>query len=307
MSSGLEAHILDFVKTLYTAIGWPGVVLLMAIESAGIPVPSEVIMPFAGWFLVLDRGHGLGFVFLAAVLGALGNTIGSIVAYYIGAWGGRPLLERYGRLVLINHHDLDRADAFFQRRGGQAVLISRVLPVVRTFISFPAGIARMPIAPFTALTFAGSFVWSLGLAWAGYALGAHYTRIREVMRPFDYPIGAVILIAIVWFIWRHLRRGSGGASGPAGPGRGDELAPAAPTGSSIGLRSMVKGIQRRNSPRPAAAHPAFNGPHPPTRYNAQQAPHGSSPSPSSAPAPGRVANPIVGDEPSSKTDEGPAN
>ncbi|HEY8838639.1 MAG TPA: DedA family protein, partial [Dehalococcoidia bacterium] len=102
---------------MYSTIGWTGVVLLMAVESAGIPVPSEIIMPLAGWFLVQDKGHGFGFVLLAAGLGALGNTIGSVVAYYIGDYGGRPLLERYGRFVLITGHDLDRAERFFERRG----------------------------------------------------------------------------------------------------------------------------------------------------------------------------------------------
>ncbi len=178
----------------------------MALESAGIPIPSEVIMPLAGWFLVQDKGHGFGFVLIAATLGALGNTIGSISAYWIGDYGGRPLLLRYGRYLLISRHDLDRADAFFARRGGIAVFVSRVLPVVRTFISFPAGLARMRFDLFVALTFAGSFIWSFVLAWAGCLLGANYHRVRDVLRPFDYPIAALIVLAIAWFIWRHVRR-----------------------------------------------------------------------------------------------------
>jgi len=206
LSQHLEQSILDFVRNVYSAIGWPGVVLLMAVESAGIPVPSEVIMPLAGWFLVQDKGHGLGFVLLAGLLGGLGNTIGSVVAYWIGDYGGRPLLLRYGRYVLISTQDLDQADAFFAHRGGLAVFVSRVLPVVRTFISFPAGIARMRFDAFVLLTFAGSFIWSLILAWAGYLLGANYHRVRDVLRPFDYPIAALILIAIAWFIWHHIRR-----------------------------------------------------------------------------------------------------
>ncbi|HZQ36860.1 MAG TPA: DedA family protein [Dehalococcoidia bacterium] len=201
------------MRNVYGAIGWPGVVFLMALESAGIPIPSEVIMPLAGWFLVQDKGHGFGFVLLAAALGALGNTIGSIVAYWIGDYGGRPLLLRYGRFVLISRHDLDRADAFFARRGGIAVFVSRVLPVIRTFISFPAGLARMRFDLFVALTFAGSFIWSLILAWAGYLLGANYHRVRDVLRPFDYPIAALIVLAIAWFVWRHIRRAR--QAGPA--------------------------------------------------------------------------------------------
>ncbi len=179
----------------------------MAVESAGIPVPSEIIMPLAGWFLVQDKGHGFGYVLLAGVLGGLGNTLGSIVAYWIGDYGGRPLLERYGRYVLITRHDLDRADRFFELRGPLAVFVSRVLPVVRTYISFPAGIARMRFGLFVVLTFAGSFIWSLALAWAGYLLGKDWEKIRNVMRPFDYPIAAVILLAIAWFSGRQPRRG----------------------------------------------------------------------------------------------------
>lgn len=193
------------MRNVYSAIGWPGVVLLMALESAGIPIPSEVIMPLAGWFLVQDKGHGFAFVLIAGALGALGNAAGSVVAYWIGDYGGRPLLLRYGRFVLISRHDLDRAEAFFIRRGGVAVLVSRVLPVVRTFISFPAGLARMRFDLFIVLTFAGSFVWSLALAWAGYLLGANYHRVRDVLRPFDYPIAALIVLAIAWFVWRHIR------------------------------------------------------------------------------------------------------
>jgi membrane protein DedA with SNARE-associated domain len=177
----------------------------MAVESCGVPVPSEIIMPLAGWFLVQDKGHGFAFVLLAGVLGALGNTIGSVVAYYIGEFGGRPLLLRYGRFLLVTQHDIDRAERFFERRGPLAVLVSRVLPVVRTFISFPAGVARMGMGAFVVLTFAGSFVWSLGLAWAGYLLGSHWEDIRKVMRPFDYPIAAVIVLAIAWFVWHHIR------------------------------------------------------------------------------------------------------
>jgi membrane protein DedA with SNARE-associated domain len=181
-------------------------VLLMAVESACIPIPSEIIMPLAGWFLVQAKGHGFEWVLVAGALGALGNTIGSVVAYYVGAAGGRPLLERYGRFLLITTHDLDRADAFFARRGPLAVCISRVLPVVRTFISLPAGIARMRFGLFVVLTFVGSFVWSLALAWGGYALGQHWQRVSNAIRPFDYPILALIVLGIAWFIWRHVRR-----------------------------------------------------------------------------------------------------
>jgi membrane protein DedA with SNARE-associated domain len=184
---------------------WPGVVFLMAVESAAIPFPSEIIMPLAGWLLIADRGHGLEYVFLAGFYGALGNTIGSLVAYYVGAWGGRPFLERYGRWVLITHRDLAWADRWFGRYGETAVFVSRMLPVIRTFISVPAGIARMNVVRFTILSFIGSYPWSLGLAWAGYELGENWEDISTYIRPVAIPIGVVCLLAIAYFVFRRVR------------------------------------------------------------------------------------------------------
>jgi membrane protein DedA with SNARE-associated domain len=177
----------------------------MAIESACIPLPSEIIMPLAGWFLVDDRGLGQQWLFLAAFCGALGNLIGSLIAYAVGAWGGRPLLLRYGRYVLITRHEVEQAERWFARYGDWAVLVSRVLPVVRTFISLPAGIARMNIWRFSILTFVGSFPWSLGLAWAGFVLGENWERIRDWMRPADIPILIVLAALVAWYIYRRVR------------------------------------------------------------------------------------------------------
>jgi membrane protein DedA with SNARE-associated domain len=185
---------------------WPGVVVMMAIESAAIPLPSEIIMPLAGWMLVKDRGLGEEWLLLAAFCGALGNLLGSLLAYYVGAWGGRPLVLRYGRYLLISHHDLDLADRWFARYGNWTVFASRLLPVVRTFISVPAGVARMPIWQFSVYTFAGSFPWSLGLAWAGFVLGENWERIRDWMRPADIPIVIVVLILVGLYVYRHVRR-----------------------------------------------------------------------------------------------------
>jgi len=177
----------------------------MAIESACIPLPSEIIMPLAGWFLVDDRGLGAQWLLLAAFCGALGNLIGSLIAYAVGAWGGRPLLLRYGRYVLIPRHEVEQAERWFARYGDRAVLVSRVLPVVRTFISLPAGIARMNIWRFIILTFVGSFPWSLGLAWAGFVLGENWERIREWMRPADIPILIALAALVAWYIYRRVR------------------------------------------------------------------------------------------------------
>ncbi|MBI3953406.1 MAG: DedA family protein, partial [Chloroflexi bacterium] len=121
---------------------------LMALESANIPIPSEVIMPLSGWLLVREAGLGWGGVFLAGFYGGLGCTLGSLASYALGAWGGRPLLERYGRYILVTRHDLDRTDRWFARYGDAAVFFSRLLPVVRTFISLPAGISRVNLPRF---------------------------------------------------------------------------------------------------------------------------------------------------------------
>jgi membrane protein DedA with SNARE-associated domain len=202
----IDTSLISFIRHIYDLIGWPGVVVLMAIESAAVPLPSEVIMPLAGWFLVRSPGHPVWWILIAALLGALGNTLGSWLTYAIGALGGRPLLDRYGRYLLIDSGDLDTADRWFARRGKLAVFVGRLLPVVRTFISIPAGVARMDLTVFTVLTFTGSFLWSLVLAWAGYLLGANYDRIRQWVRPFDIPIAILIVLLIAWYIYRHLRR-----------------------------------------------------------------------------------------------------
>jgi membrane protein DedA with SNARE-associated domain len=206
---GIEDAILSFIENTYDVIGWPGVVLLSAIESMGIPLPSEIILPLAGWMLIKDEGHGWEWLFFAGFCGALGNTIGSVIAYYIGLIGGRPLIEKYGKYILISHHDLDLADRFFQRWGNWAVFGSRLLPVVRTFISFPAGIARMPIVQFIIYTFLGAFLWSLALAAGGYQLGENWEDLRRWMRPFDIPIIIITLILIGLYVYRHVKRAWG--------------------------------------------------------------------------------------------------
>ena len=201
----MEHQILDFIRHVYQILGWPGVVLLMAIESACVPLPSEIIMPLSGWMLIADKGLGVEYVVLAGLCGAVGNVIGSVIAYWVGAWGGRPFLHRYGKYVLVSHHDIEVADRWFDRYGDQIVFLSRLLPAVRTFISFPAGIARMKMGKFLLYSFLGSFPWSVGLAYGGYLLGQNWERIREVMRPFDIPILVIFLALVAFFIWRRIR------------------------------------------------------------------------------------------------------
>ena len=202
---GIETWFLEIITKVYDAMGWPGVVFLMAIESAAIPFPSELIMPLAGWLLIEAKGESAWMLGLAAFYGALGNLLGSWVAYWISLKGGRPLLKKYGRYVLLTQHDVDRAEQWFQKYGELAVFASRLLPVVRTFISIPAGIARMNIWKFSFYTFIGSYPWSLGLAYGGYKLGENWEDLRQVMRPFDFPIAAIMAVLVVWFIYRRIK------------------------------------------------------------------------------------------------------
>lgn len=202
---GLEQSILSFVQNIYQTIGWPGVFLLMAVESACIPLPSEIIMPLAGWMLIKDLNLGPEYIALAAAVGAAGNLAGSAATYLVGRAGGRRLAERYGRYVLISEHDLQLADGWFNKYGRGAAFFSRLLPIVRTFISLPAGIAKTPFARFCAYTFAGAFLWSGALAYGGFLLGQHWDEIRTTMSRFDVPIAVAIVALIAWFIVRRLR------------------------------------------------------------------------------------------------------
>lgn len=202
---GLENASIDFVRSLFDAVGWLGVVVAMAIESACIPLPSEVIMPLAGWLIVAERHLGWLGVIEASFWGAVGNLIGGTIAYAVGAIGGRWIVDRYGRYILISHHDLDRADSWFARRGELTVFISRFLPVARTFISFPAGVARMPIWRFLIYTFIGTFLWCIPLTAIGYYLGPQWDSFRNRSQYADDAIAVIIILAIIFFFWHRIR------------------------------------------------------------------------------------------------------
>jgi membrane protein DedA with SNARE-associated domain len=169
------------------------------------PPDAYLVMPLSGWMLVQQKGLGFSGLLLAGFFGALGNLLGSLAAYGAGAWGGRPFLERFGRYLLVTRQDLERADRWFARYGELAVLVSRMLPVVRTFISFPAGVARMDLPRFCLFTFVGSFPWSLGLAWGGYLLGQNWESLRRAMRPFDLPVLLALAALVALYLWVHLR------------------------------------------------------------------------------------------------------
>jgi membrane protein DedA with SNARE-associated domain len=202
------SHILEAVGAwivgIISAMGYPGVMLLMAIESASIPLPSEIIMPFSGYLVYTGRFS----LVAVATWGALGCNLGSVLAYEIGYFGGRPLVERYGRYIFLSRRELDVADRFFERRGALAVLIARLLPVIRTFIALPAGIARMPRLKFHIYTFVGSWPWCFMLAYVGMRLGERWEadpRLKTWFHRLDALILAVILLAIVYFVWSHIQ------------------------------------------------------------------------------------------------------
>jgi membrane protein DedA with SNARE-associated domain len=202
----IDRIVIPFLTTLYEALGYIGVMVAMAIESAMIPLPSELILPFAG-FLVSDPTaiepltNGPWNFWIVVVFATIGNTIGSAIGYGIGAWGGRPFLEKYGKYMLIRHHEIELADRFFERYGSATAFFSRLLPIVRTFISFPAGVARMNFTKFIIYSTAGAFIWSILLVQAGVVLGANWAEIREILQPFDLLIAFLVIALVVIFIW----------------------------------------------------------------------------------------------------------
>jgi membrane protein DedA with SNARE-associated domain len=198
--SALAAWIVAVISTT----GYFGIVVLMAIESACIPLPSEVIMPFAGYLVSIGRFSLIG----AATMGALGCNVGSTIAYFVAAKGGRKAVERWGAYVLVSAAELDRAEHFFARYGAITVFVGRLLPVVRTFIAFPAGLARMPMGKFQIYTFLGSWPWCFGLAYVGYVLGARWNSdptFRELFRRFDIVIVGLLVAGFIWFVWTRWR------------------------------------------------------------------------------------------------------
>ena len=166
-------------------------------------------MPLAGWMLIQAKGLSVWHTFWAGWWGAVGCTIGSVFTYWVGAKGGRPLLEKYGKYVLIRPHDIEVADKWFSKYGEHTAFFSRLMPVVRTFISVPAGVARMNFVKFTLWSFVGSFIWCWGLGLAGYVFGEHWERVRDLMRPLDIPIVIILGVLVGIFIYRHVKTRKG--------------------------------------------------------------------------------------------------
>jgi membrane protein DedA with SNARE-associated domain len=210
--------VLPWFLALYDAIGYLGIGIGVALETFIPIIPSEVIVPMAGWKVsqsaadpaVVERLTGAPWSFvIALVVATLGAVAGSLAGYLIGAWGGRPLLDRYGRYVHIHAAELDRADAWFARYGDWAVLLGRLVPLVRALINYPAGVARMPIGRFLLFSALGSLPWNAALLLGGYALGANYERLYRAVRPFEYVIYVIVGIGVVLILYRWMRRSPG--------------------------------------------------------------------------------------------------
>ena len=205
----ITTSITNFVTSLYVHAGLAGIVLAMVIVSCCFPLPIEIVMPLAG--VMLETGKllsGMALLpglILVALAGSLGCLLGSIVAYWIGYAGGRPLMLKYGRYVLISQHDADRADVFFKKYGSATTFFSRLLPVVRTYISLPAGIAKMPFGKFVIYTFLGSFPWCLLLAYIGTVIGGNLATLSPIFHDLDIVIIVVVVLLVALYIWRHIR------------------------------------------------------------------------------------------------------
>jgi len=181
--------------------GYGGIFMLMTLESCGLPLPSEVIMLFSG-FLVADHRLTLWLVIL---IGTLGDLFGSCLAYWIGYRGGRPLIEKYGKYILISKHDLNLADSWFKKYGDLTVFFGRLLPIIRTYISFPAGISKMNFKRFAFYTFLGALPWTALFAWLGVKMGSNWEAIRIKLHSFDTAMALVLIILIGLYIWRHIK------------------------------------------------------------------------------------------------------
>ena len=205
MTEKILALLAHFIITTISTSGYLGVTFLMAIESACVPLPSEIIMTFSGYLVHAGRFRLL----CVATAGALGCNLGSVVAYWAGAYGGRPFIEKFGKYILLSRHDLDRTTHFFEKYGSITVFVARLLPVVRTFIALPAGIARMPKLRFHIYTFLGSWPWCFVLAYAGMRLGQSWDtdpRFKEIFHRFHTAVVLLLLVAIVWFVWTHWKQ-----------------------------------------------------------------------------------------------------
>lgn len=203
---GIETHILVLIKHFLGAVGYPGIFALMTIEGFGIPVPSELTMPFSGFLASASGGNKFALP-AVIVVGALGEVTGGIIAYYLGYYGGRPALERYGRIVLLSPEELEKGERWFRRYGDWVVLVVRLLPVIRSFIALPAGVVRMPIWRFVFYSAVGSFVWCAILAFAGQALGQHWGSISKDISRYNYVLVGLVVLLVAVAVYKRVTAG----------------------------------------------------------------------------------------------------
>lgn len=204
---GIVEHVANWITAVMGATGYPGLVLMMALESMVAPVPSEIVMPFAGFLVAQGRFTTLG----AVVASSLGTWIGSIASYYMGRWGGYALVLRWGRFLLLDRHHLEMTVGWFEKRGEITIFVARFIPVVRHFISIPAGVGRMDLWKFSLYTVVGGTIWNAILLFAGIKLQERWELIHDYTREIDYAVAALLLLCGGWWVWRRLRRR------PAGP------------------------------------------------------------------------------------------
>ena len=205
----LNGPVRDLVTQIYEAVGYLGVAFWVALESVIIPIPSELVLPFAGFLVgegtaVEPLTGGAWNYWLVVLAGTIGATVGALVAYGIGAWGGRPIIERWGRYLGIQPADLDRADVFFARHGEAASFFGRLVPIIRSLVSFAAGVARMPVGRFTVFTFLGSLPWTALLVFAGVQLGANWETVGGLLKRFEYAVLAILVVIVLAWIWLRI-------------------------------------------------------------------------------------------------------
>jgi len=206
LEAWIAEHIVPLLENLFHTIGWGGVVVIMALGSANIPIPSEVTMPLSGWLLTPKAQFpALQTFLIAGGWGGLGCLLGSLLSYALGYFGGRPLVERYGNYIMVRKDDTERFDVWFARWGDAVSFISRLLPIVRTFVSFPAGMFKIRLGHFALYTFVGSFLWCGALALIGWAWGDQWELILGKMGPFKYVVAAAIVVGLGWYLWHHIR------------------------------------------------------------------------------------------------------
>lgn len=202
--------VMAFVHGTIESLGYAGIALLMAIESANVPLPSELILPYAGFMVQQGKFN----YHLAALAGAIGCVLGSLPSYWLGYVGGRPFLKKYGKWILMSEHDLNEAEKWTEKYGDWAFFICRMLPVVRTFISLPAGILKARIVPFTLFTFIGSWVWSYALVQVGVYFGENLEEFKHLWHKFDYLILGILFVLGVLYIYKHVRHFKNGQNPP---------------------------------------------------------------------------------------------